>query len=201
MFGLSLTAFFRSGGNEKREREGKRQSHADVYLCFKGKIRIDGKAQADAPARAGRDCEGDARQHLLERFAHQARKRSPRGSGRDGRPRDGGRRRGGGARGHPCQAGGSRDGQRGDVLRRMLFLQKGLCQQLHGSKRRLGARLPHRRRAGGICAGALCGSGAEQNSGRRDGSAGAAGGRCAGYRVLGGAHLRRGRRGCARCFA
>ena len=95
-----------------------------------------------------------------------------------------------GARRHPCQAGGPGDGQRGNVLRRVLFLQKGLCQQLHGSKRRLGARLPHRRRAGGICAGALRGSGAEQNSGRRDGSAGAAGGRCAGHRVLGGAHLR-----------
>ena len=31
---------------------------------------------------------------------------------------------------------------------RVLFLQKGLCEQLHRSKRRLGAGLPHRRRAG-----------------------------------------------------
>lgn len=36
-----------------------------------------------------------------------------------------------------------RDGKRRNVLRRMLLLQEGLCQQLHRSSWRLGAWLPH----------------------------------------------------------
>ena len=69
------------------------------------------------------------------------------------------------------------------------FLQKRLCEQLHRSKRRLGAGLPHRRRAGRVCPGAFCGSGTEQDPGRRYRPAGAAGGRCPCHRLLGSAHL------------
>ena len=37
----------------------------------------------------------------------------------------------------------ARDAKRRNVLRRMLLLQEGLCQQLHRSSWRLGAWLPH----------------------------------------------------------
>ena len=43
-----------------------------------------------------------------------------------------------------------RGSQRRDFLRRMLLLPPRLRQQLHRSGRRLGTRLPHRRRPGGI---------------------------------------------------
>ena len=37
----------------------------------------------------------------------------------------------GGQRRDPCQAGGPGDGECGDLLRRVLFLQEGLCKQLY----------------------------------------------------------------------
>ncbi len=55
---------------------------------------------------------------------------------------DGGRR--------PC------DGQRGDLLWRMLFLSSWICKQLRRRAGRLGIGMPHRRRTGRICACPLC---------------------------------------------
>ena len=165
------------------------KKHADLYLCFRGNVCPDGKTKAGAAARAGRHCKGDPCQHLLQRPAHQARQRAPGGARHHGRARDGGHRRRSGQCGDQCETRRPGDGERGDLLRRVLFLQKRLCEQLHRSKRRLGAGLPHRRRAGRVCPGALCGSGTEQDPGRRHRSAGAAGGRCAGHRLLGGTHF------------
>ena len=48
-----------------------------------------------------------------------------------------------------------------DLLRRMLLLPARLGEQLHRPRRRLGFGLPHRRRAGGACPGALCRSGTQ----------------------------------------
>ena len=62
--------------------------------------------------------------------------------------RDGGHRGRSGQCGDQCETRRPGDGERGDLLRRVLFLQKRLCEQLHRSKRRLGAGLPHRRWAG-----------------------------------------------------
>ena len=44
------------------------------------------------------------------------------------------------------------------------FCQQRLGQQLHGPRRRLGPGLPHRRRPGGVCPGALCRPGADSDS-------------------------------------
>ena len=51
------------------------------------------------------------------------------------------------------------DRERRDLLRRVLLLPSRLGEQLHRPRRRLGARLPHRRRADGVCARALRRSG------------------------------------------
>ena len=59
------------------------------------------------------------------------------------------------------------NGECGDLLRRMLFLPAWLGKQLHRPRRRLGAGLPHRRRTGGACPGALCRSGTQQDSRQR----------------------------------
>lgn len=52
--------------------------------------------------------------------------------------------------------------QRGNVLRRVLFLPQGICEQLHRPRRRLGAWLPHRRRSGGVCPRAVRGHGSHK---------------------------------------
>ncbi len=71
-------------------------------------------------------------------------KRAPGGARHHRRARDGGHRRRSGQCGDQCETRRPGDGERGDLLRRVLFLQKRLCEQLHRSKRRLGAGLPHR---------------------------------------------------------
>ena len=103
-------------------------------------------------------CRGESNvgQYLYERPSHQAwqcaacRARHYRG------PRDGGSCRAGGRRGAYRQAGRPCYGKCGDLLRRMFFLPSWFCKQLYRPSRRLGARLPHRRRSGRVCACALC---------------------------------------------
>ena len=100
------------------------KKHADLYLCFRGNVCPDGKTKAGAAARAGRHCKGDPCQYLLQRSAYQARQRAPGGARHHGRARDGGHRRRSGQCGDQCETRRPGDGERGDLLRRVLFLQK-----------------------------------------------------------------------------
>ena len=75
--------------------------------------------------------------------------------------------------------------QCGNVLRRMLFLPKWLCEQLHASPGRLGAGLPDRRRPGAVCARAAGQSGPQSHSRKRERRAGPLCGRYFGHGLLG----------------
>ncbi len=137
-----------------RESGRKRGSPCEsLDLCGARQVCAAGEAQALSARPGRRHCSGDAELHLHQRPAHQARERAPGRSRRHCGPRDGGRCGAGWQPGALCPPGRPGDGECGDLLRPVLFLQARLRQQLHRPQRGLGPGLPHRRRAGGICAG------------------------------------------------
>lgn len=157
-----------------------------LYLYRTRPVRTARQAETRLAGSSRRHRACDAREHLHQRPAYQARQRAPRRRGHHRRPRDGRHRRGGRVGGAQRKDRRPRDGQCRDLLRRMLLLQARLREQLHRSRRRLGFGLPHRRRSGGVCARALCRSGVELHSRYGERRAGIVRRRYSGHGLLGG---------------
>ena len=117
--------------------------HARLYLRQPGAFRTDGEAPPHPSGQPGCHRARHAGQYLLQRPPHPAWKRAEGCARHHRRTRNGGC--GGGNRlpRYPRKAGRPRDRQRGNLLRRVLFLPPRLGEQLHRSQRRLGAGLPH----------------------------------------------------------
>ena len=144
-------------------------TRASLYLYRTRKVRAAGQTEAGVGRSARCHCARNAGQYLHQRPAYQARQRASRRTGRYGRPRNGGYRRTSRPGRHFDQARRPGNGQCRNFLRRVLFLQARVCEQLCRSGRRLGVRLPYRRRPGRVRARAPCRSGIEPYSrhGRR----------------------------------
>ena len=135
----------------------------------RGKFELLDKPKPELRRSARCHCARNAGQYLHQRPAYQARQRASRRTGRYRRPRNGRYRRTSRPGRHFDQARRPGNGQCRNFLRRVLFLQARVCEQLCRSGRRLGVRLPYRRRPGRVRARAPCRSGIEPYSrhGRR----------------------------------